>query len=136
MRPVLLASVAALSLALAAPGSTQTVTGTPDEALPSAPQSGPVGTTLPEDLLGRDIVDITGNDVGTVDDVVVDSQGKASLMMVDVGGFLGIGSRTVALDAATITLEQEGDLVSSLTREQIELLPAYEQSDGGWQVVK
>jgi hypothetical protein len=89
---------------------------------------------LPEDIAGRDIVDITGADVGSISDVVVDSQGSPTLLMVDVGGFLGLGTRTVALDPATITLEQEGDLLTSLTRDQIELLPAYEQGSGGWQL--
>lgn len=134
MRSLLLIGFMAATLSLEAPLKAQTVTGSPDGELPVAPQSGPIGTMLPEDIAGRDIVDITGANVGSIADVVVDSQGSPTLLMVDVGGFLGLGTRTVALDPATITLEQEGDLLTSLTRDQIELLPAYEQGSGGWQL--
>jgi hypothetical protein len=134
VRSLVQAALAAVVLCLATPAVAQTSTNTPDEQLPDAPQGGPVGTMLPEDLSGRDIVDITGATVGTIEDVVIDSQGNATLLMVGMGGLLGIGSRTVALDPASITLEQGGDLLTSLTKDQIELLPAYEKSDGGWQL--
>jgi hypothetical protein len=134
VRSLLLIGFLAATLSPGTPLHAQTATGSPDGAAPVAPQSGPIGTMLPEDIAGRDIVDITGANVGAISDIIVDSQGNPTLLMVDVGGFLGIGTRTVALDPSTITFEQQGDLLTSLTKDQIELLPAYEQGGGGWQL--
>jgi hypothetical protein len=56
--------------------------------------------------------------------------------MVYVGGFLGICERTVAMDASSFTVQEgeDGDLVTSMTKEQIEALPAYEKVDGAWRI--
>ena len=125
MRNILPAALDVVAgLALPAGPHAQTVVTAADSAA-TAPQSGPIAGATPDKLMDRDIVDITGADVGSIDDVVIDSHGDPSLLMVDVGGILGIGGRTVALDPSTITAEQGGDLVTSLTRQQIEALPAY-----------
>lgn len=132
MRTIVPATLAAVSwLAISAGVQAQTVVMMPDWAA-AAMHATPVADTTPDKLVDRDIVDITGANVGSVDDVVLNSHGDTSLLMVDIGGFLGMGSRTVALDTSTITAEQGGDLVTTLTRQQIEALPAYEHTGGNW----
>lgn len=53
------------------------------------------------DLKGKDVCGIEGESIGSVSDVLV-THGGVSAVVVDVGGFLGIGSKSVAVDMATI----------------------------------
>ncbi len=52
--------------------------------------------------------------------------------MVDVGGFLGIGEKPVALDFDTLNVraDQDGNLIVSVnaTQDQLENAPTYEVS--------
>ncbi|MGE4219334.1 MAG: PRC-barrel domain-containing protein [Alphaproteobacteria bacterium] len=87
-----------------------------------------------EDLIGTDIVDRSGKDVGEISDLLVDSQGNVNHVLVDVGGFLGIGARTVALDLRQLTPEQgAGDaLVTSMTEAQLKALPEVHSEGNMW----
>jgi hypothetical protein len=48
-------------------------------------------------ILGRGVVDSAGEDVGPLVDVLVDKAGTPVAGVIDVGGFLGVGSRRVAV---------------------------------------
>ena len=48
-------------------------------------------------ILGRDVVDSAGEDVGPLIDVLVDKAGHPIAGVIDVGGFFGVGRRRVAV---------------------------------------
>jgi len=48
-------------------------------------------------ILGRDVFDQDDKDVGQLVDVLVDKDGRPVAGVVDVGGFLGVGTRRVAV---------------------------------------
>jgi hypothetical protein len=48
-------------------------------------------------ILGRSVLDSDGADIGLLVDVVVDKGGTPVAGVVDVGGFLGVGIRRVAV---------------------------------------
>lgn len=82
-------------------------------------------------LMGADVFDNAGNKVGTVKDVVIGGDDDVLSLLVDVGGFLGMGARTVNLPIsdARIGWSQSNDDVRvqvSMTRSQLEALPVYE----------
>ncbi|WP_191058731.1 PRC-barrel domain-containing protein [Geminicoccus harenae] len=87
-----------------------------------------------DDLMNRNIVDMEGNNVGQVSDLLIGSDGTIQNVLVDVGGFLGIGTRTVALGLDQVQMAQGDaeDLVVNMTREQVENLPQVEEQDGTW----
>ncbi len=51
-------------------------------------------------ILGRDVVDSSGDDVGQLVDIMVDKAGRPVAGVIDVGGFLGVGKRRVAVAGA------------------------------------
>lgn len=81
-------------------------------------------------LIGADVHDVDGVRVSTVSDLVLNADGQVSHILIDVGGFLGIGARTVAVAMPEIEIETaaEGDvsLYLSMTEEQIAELPEHE----------
>lgn len=69
--------------------------------------------------------------VATVDDVLISQFGELRGVLLDVGGFLGIGARTVlvSMDSLQIVLERDTDMVYVLmnaTREQLENAPEFD----------
>lgn len=71
--------------------------------------------------------------VANVDDVIVSQDGAIQGVLLDVGGFLGIGARTVmvSMDSLLLVLERGSDDVHVLvnaTREQLENAPEFDAS--------
>lgn len=69
--------------------------------------------------------------VASVDDVLLARDGTIRGVLVDVGGFLGIGAREVmvSMDALSIVRQQESDdlyVVFTSTREELEEAPEYQ----------
>ncbi|WP_159713014.1 PRC-barrel domain-containing protein [Geminicoccus flavidas] len=87
-----------------------------------------------DELMNRNIVDMEGNNVGQISDLLIGSDGTIQNVLVDVGGFLGIGTRTVSLGLDQVQMAQGDaeDLVVNMSREQIENLPQVEERDGTW----
>ena len=86
--------------------------------------------TLPtaEELTGADVQDAAGNSIGTVGDLVLEGD-RLTGARIDVGGFLGIGTRDVIvpIEALSVTRTADGGVdhvQTSLSRTQLEALPA------------
>nr|WP_111300022.1 PRC-barrel domain-containing protein [Paracoccus saliphilus] len=83
-----------------------------------------------ETLMGADVYSEADENIGSVEDVMVSNDGQIEFFVMDVGGFLGIGSHTVALGLDEVTvMRAEGDelrVFVSATREQLEQAPEYE----------
>lgn len=109
-------------------------------AAPAAPTDtvAPAATVAPADgylaskIIGENVYNGTGDDaenIGEVNDIVVDADGKIHAVVVGVGGFLGIGEKNVAVEYTALDwAEKNGDrwLVAPTTKEQLEALPAFD----------
>lgn len=105
---------------------------TPMQAQPAQPDaSAQADAVLADDLIGSDIVGVDDESIGSVSDLVLDHEGKFEAMIVDVGGFLGIGSKSVAVayDEMNIRQDEQGNLVvyTQLTRERLEQAAEFDE---------
>jgi sporulation protein YlmC with PRC-barrel domain len=88
-------------------------------------------TDLSMDLLmGKQVYGLDDTSVGTVDDVIVDEAGAVQKVIIDFGGFLGMGTTQVALNFDELTiLTNEGNadirVYVDATKEQISAMPVY-----------
>src|SRR5258708_6052572 len=48
-------------------------------------------------IIGSTVYDVQNRDVGSVKDIVLDKDGKVTAVVIDVGAFLGIGGKYVAV---------------------------------------
>jgi hypothetical protein len=80
-------------------------------------------------LVGRTVIDSTGDTLGKIDAVLVDSAGKVEYVVVGVGGFLGIGEKNVALRWEQLTTRNGDKLVADLTKQQLTSMPGYRYAD-------
>ncbi|MGR3702027.1 MAG: PRC-barrel domain-containing protein [Paracoccaceae bacterium] len=85
-----------------------------------------------ERLTGANAYTPEGEDIATVSELVLDEDGSTSHLIMDVGGFLGMGSHTVALDIAEVDIlwndaEDEVRVEVPLSEEELRALPAYQK---------
>lgn len=77
-------------------------------------------------LIGRNIVNASGDTVGKIDSVVIDQSGQVRYVIVGVGGFLGIGKKDVALAWEELTIADNGEKVmTNATKDQLAALPEH-----------
>lgn len=104
-------------------------------ATPSAMSSASLlRTALPGDrlsskIVGADVHSMSGEKIGDVNDLILDASGKVTGVVVGVGGFLGVGEKSVALsfDAVTMGVDDKGKprLSVHVTKETLEKAPAF-----------
>ena len=80
-----------------------------------------------EDVRGRKMLDSTGEDIGTIDGLMVDDdQNKVRFLRVKSGGFLGLGAHHVMIPVELIT-GITADVVSiDRSREHLVNAPKYD----------
>ena len=80
-----------------------------------------------EDIRGRMVKDKDGQDVGTIDDLLVDAAAqKVRFMEVASGGFLGLGETKSLIPVEAITRITEHDVYIGHTREHVAGAPPYD----------
>jgi hypothetical protein len=81
-------------------------------------------------LTGADVRDASDQSIAEVSDLVLTAEGQVTDVVLDVGGFLGIGARSVAIPMDRLTVGQtEGGAVRvwvNMTKEELEALPEYQ----------
>lgn len=86
-------------------------------------------TFLASTILDATIINVSGENVGDVNDLVVTSDGTVTGVVVGVGGFLGLGEKDVAIemDRIDIRFDDDGDLQFSIneTEEALENAPEF-----------
>jgi sporulation protein YlmC with PRC-barrel domain len=102
----------------------------------TAPAAGTAGTMGVATLVGTDVKNSAGENIGEIKDIIVDASGKATSVILGTGGVLGLGSRNVPVnwDQIEISRTDSGKLeaMTALNKEQIEAMPEYTKDDGAW----
>jgi putative membrane protein len=93
------------------------------------------GQMTAEELIGKTVVTSNGEDVGEIEDIVLNREDKAVLAVISVGGFLGIGEKDVVVPFNNLKQgEKEAILMTAATEEQLKNMPAYKKGDTTYDV--
>lgn len=120
-----------------APAPADTMQAAPAEQMTAAIDKStltevPAANITSEQLAGTRVFGAQDVDVGEIGDVVMSADGKVEAVVVDVGGFLGIGEKPVAVgfDNLAFMSDQDGKhyLYTTFTKEQLEAQPAYDEA--------
>ena len=85
-------------------------------------------------VLGKKVKGPNGEDLGLIVDVLVDTDGRPRAAVIDFGGFLGVGSRRIAIDWKALDftpLARAGSVELGLNRAQIAAAPEYKPGPPG-----
>ncbi|PRY63457.1 PRC-barrel domain protein [Vreelandella songnenensis] len=73
----------------------------------------PQGTFYADSLTGNNVLSTVEDDenIGTINDLIIDEDGQIQAVVVGVGGFLGMGEKDVAIewDSLELTRDDDGD---------------------------
>jgi len=115
-----------------APAAAPAATPPPAEAPPGS--AGTPATVLDDQqvvaILGRNVRGREGEDMGRIVDVIVNRSGQVRAAIIDFGGFLGVGSRKVAVDWSALRFEPTGKpdrITVDLARNSVRLAPEYKE---------
>lgn len=90
-------------------------------------------TLVASELIGADLHNNAGEDLGSVDDLIVAEKGKMSYLIVNTGGFIGIGEKQIAVPFDAAKISEDGDTVYiNATDESLEKAPSFDRDDRGW----
>ena len=85
-----------------------------------------------ENLIGTTVYGVNEENVGEVGDLVLSQDGQIDAVILDVGGFLGIGEKEVAIgmDRLEVMRDENGNryLYTPFTQEQLEAQPEYNET--------
>jgi hypothetical protein len=87
-----------------------------------------LGSRQAQSVLGKEVRSSADENMGRIVDVIADRSGRVRAAVIDFGGFLGVGSRKIAVDWNALSFASEGknDVVTlELTRDQVKAAPEY-----------
>jgi hypothetical protein len=103
--------------------------GVADVGKTSLPPS--LGVKDAEPVLGKNVHSSTGEDMGRLVDVIVDTDGRPRAAIIDFGGFLGVGSRKIAVDWSVLKFapdDPKGNVITvALTKDQVKAAPEFKE---------
>lgn len=114
MKPVI-----AVLLLMAAPAAAQ-------EAAMAPVVQQPLDANIVSPILGRQVLDQTGKAGGRIVDVLVDQYGQTRAAVIDVGGFMGLGQRRIAVAWRGLRFNPtDGAVTLMLPADEIGAVPEY-----------
>ena len=76
-------------------------------------------------LVGANVVNETGDKIGTIDDLIITRDDRILYAIVSVGGFLGVGDKLVAVKYDSLHIQPDQILLPSATKETLKGLPTF-----------
>lgn len=108
----------------------------PDEATSPSALNGASLDYFPRDhlfrILGKDVLSAKGEDMGRIVDVLFDEKGEPHAAVIDFGGFLGVGTRKIAVSWSALRFnlgEAKNVIALDLGREQLKAAPEYKYTE-------
>jgi sporulation protein YlmC with PRC-barrel domain len=121
----------AAMLALSMPAYAQT-TSTPSTA-PAARSAAmhqlQPGQIRGSEMIGSSVYDAQNRDIGKIKDVILDHQGRVDSVVIDVGAFLGMRGKYVAVPMRDLKTANENGKVrwkTDMTKEQLQQAQAFD----------
>ena len=87
------------------------------------------GAMVASNVIGAKVVDGAGESIGEIGDLVISNTGQVNAYVIDVGGFLGMGEKHVALTSSDVTIVADADgnlkINTMMTKDQLKALPDF-----------
>ena len=83
-------------------------------------------------ILGKEVLSAKGEDMGRIGDVLFDEKGEPRAAVIDFGGFLGVGTRKIAVSWSALRFdlgEKKNRVALDLDREQLKAAPEYKSAE-------
>jgi sporulation protein YlmC with PRC-barrel domain len=135
MRSLLIAGLASLALTSAVYAqNNMNTTGNANTGGPYV--SVPVNNDLSSKVVGLDIYNNDNKDIGKIQDIALNPDGRTTAYIVSVGGFLGMGERYIAVSPSAVSVtyndtDKKWHAKMSATADQLKAAPEFKYN-GRW----
>ena len=104
---------------------------------PGQPSVTVLGSKEVQSIVGSEIRSAADEDMGRIVDVLVDGSGQARAAIIDFGGFLGVGSRKIAIDWRLVRIKPgaKSPVRVRITKPDLEGAPEYDATAADNQMV-
>ena len=98
--------------------------------------SGEVKYRVSEDaakMIGKDVVNQEGEDVGSIENMLITDTDNVQYAILSVGGFLGMGEKLVAVPINNLQFDKDKDEITlkNVSKEDLESAPEFNYSASG-----
>lgn len=79
-------------------------------------------------LVGSKVYNEANENIGSIEDIILKSDGAMDEVVLSVGGFLGIGDKYVAVPFSSLKIERDGSnirITTNGTKDSLKALPDY-----------
>jgi sporulation protein YlmC with PRC-barrel domain len=76
-------------------------------------------------VIGENVVNDASETVGKVDDIIIAPDGKSAFVVLSVGGFLGVGSKYIALPYGSMKVMNGKLTMPGATKDALKALPEF-----------
>jgi uncharacterized protein YjeT (DUF2065 family) len=90
----------------------------------------------PNEYTNQDVYNGAGENLGTIRDLLIGPDGKAAAAIINVGRFLGIGDKEIAVPFSALRVERHGDsrrIVIDAMKEGVQAAPTFSRRTGAKQ---
>ena len=90
----------------------------------------------PNEYTNQDVYNGAGENLGTIRDLLIGPDGKAAAAIINVGRFLGIGDKEIAVPFSALRVERHGDsrrVVIDAMKEGVQAAPTFSRRTGAKQ---
>jgi hypothetical protein len=122
------------------PGTTTTLPKTTMTPAPSEQKHVAVetpayaGDISADGLINKSVKNAANEQVGNINDLLIDNSGKIAAVIVGVGGFLGMGEKDIALNFNDLAFgrDENGKLVVTVkvSKESLQAAPEWKKPEG------
>jgi sporulation protein YlmC with PRC-barrel domain len=119
------AAVFAAIIAAAAPAAYAQTRTTPEARVAASSHMIQAGEIRASKLIGASVYDVQNRNIGSVKDLVLARSGTVDSVVLDVGSFLGVGGKYVAIPLSDIKTDNNR-LTLDRTKEQLQQMAKYE----------
>ena len=131
------AVILAASMPIAYAADTNTA-ATPPTVTTTVHTSVPVNHIMPGQIRatqmdGATVYDAQGKNIGDIEDMILDKQGKVAAVVLDVGSFLGMGGKHVAMSMNDIKVDFDNNnkpkFSVDMTKDQLKAAQAFDLNE-------
>jgi hypothetical protein len=124
--------------AAASPPPPKPSSSPPKPSSPTGDAHGPPSVTVlgsheVQGIMGGEVRSMGNESMGRIVDVIVDGEGKPRAAIIDFGGFLGVGSRKIAVSWKALHFVPQASkkysIALELSREQVKAAPEYKEGE-------
>jgi hypothetical protein len=90
----------------------------------------------PNEYTNQDVYNAAGENLGTIRDVLIGPDGKAAAAIINVGRFLGIGEKEIAVPFTALRVDRQGDsrrIVIDAMKDSVQAAPTFTRRAGSKQ---